>query len=344
MTDLRLVPNASSPCPETDDAVTVASLAQRQGVRVAGQYIVTAERQCDAGVPHLQITLADASGTILGFVWPEHRQQVELPRLGAPVNVVAEVRVREGKPELSILDMAPVTVDNVAHAADLLVGASGPVLAALRRLEVSLPPILKSFFARVLLDPNVGPAFLTCRASANHHHASRGGLLQHSVENLDLIRAIVRRTLPDDPVSVGVAALGYLFHDIGKIRTVGPAHRPPLYQTVRHETHNLLVLAPHLAWLHSADPAIHAALTYVLEYVATPAPMRTRPKYFPAEVVVQFDQWSAAAYSARGLAAFLSRGPASGQRPRSAPGTSAAQALRGCWRTDEAKDLRVAGS
>jgi hypothetical protein len=180
---------------------------------------------------------------------------------------------------------------------------AGQLAGDLQELELSLPQPLRRFLARVLMDPGIGSTFLACRASGRHHHPGKGGLVAHSLENLDLIATTVRRTLPGDPVSVAIAQLGYLLHDVGKIRTVGASKRPELHHVVRHETHNLLLLAPHLDWLHMQAADIYAGLSYVMEYVATPAAARSRARYFPAEVVVQFDQWSAAAHSCRDLKA-----------------------------------------
>jgi len=134
------------------------------------------------------------------------------------------------------------------------------------------------------------------------------------VENLDLIATMVQRTLPNDTASVGIAQLGYLFHDVGKIHTVGIARRPPLHNVVRHEIHNLLVLAPHLEWLRRQDMSLHAGLVYILDYLATPAAARSKPRYFPAEVVAQFDQWSAASFSARNLSALTKAGARAANR------------------------------
>nr|MDA8397968.1 hypothetical protein [Actinomycetota bacterium] len=113
---------------------------------------------------------------------------------------------------------------------------------------------------------------------------------------------------PDDPDSVAIARIGYFLHDLGKIRTVGGTVRPALHHVVRHEIHTLLLLAPHLEWLRGRSSELHAALVHVLEYVATPAASRTRARYFPAEVVVQFDQWSAAAHARRDIHALCRNG------------------------------------
>lgn len=292
--------------------VRIADLADWMGSEIEGQYLLVDAQDVDGSfLPYAEVRLADATGSATGLIWSDRAPGVVLPNIGTAVRVVGLVYERNGEPQLDIRVLESLPSDCVEPATDLLLDLPQESAGALRALETSLPRVLRRFLARVLLDPAIWPAFATCRASEQHHHADRGGLLRHSLENVDLIAAVVERTLPRDAMSVGVAQLGYLLHDVGKIRTVGASQRPALSWAVRHETHNLLVLAPHLAWLREARPEIHAALVYVLEYVATPAPARKRSQYFPAEVVATFDGWSAARHTARGLGPFLHVAPRS---------------------------------
>jgi len=287
----------------------IAQLQEHTGATITGQYRLTGATDVSAATPRLQLTLGDATGSVLGFVWPEHREHVQLPPVGRPVEVEASVRRHEGRPQLCITRLDGIGPDQVDVAADVVCAPGQErTHGLLRALELSLPQPLRGFLARVLLDPEIGSPFLACRASCRHHHAGHGGLVAHSLENIDLIGTTVKRTLPDDPVSMAIAQIGYFVHDIGKIRTVGASVRPALSHVVRHETHNLLLLAPHLEWLRSRAVEVHAGLCYVLEYLATPAASRSRARYFPAEVVVQFDQWSAAAHGCRDIKALCRPG------------------------------------
>ena len=315
MSHLRIVPPQAGENVHADvRRPMIKNLASLSGTSTEGQYVLTAAMEAAINTPRLQLNLADATGTVLGFVWPEHRGDIALPLIGMPAKVRAKVRTYEGNAQLCVTSLSPLPAEQIDIASGLLINVPEAIRAALRRLEVSLPPVLRMFLTRILFDPAIGPSFLACRASGEHHHSSKGGLAQHSVENLDLIAATVRRTLPNDTASVGIAQLGYLFHDIGKIHTVGIARRPPLHNVVRHEIHNLLVLAPHLEWLRNQDFKLHAGLVYILDYLATPAAARSRPRYFPAEVVAQFDQWSAAAFSARNLSALTEAGTRTANR------------------------------
>jgi hypothetical protein len=292
----------------------VKELASLSGTSIEGQFVLAAAMEATINTPRLQLTLVDSTGTVLGFVWPEHRADIALPAIGAPANVKAMVRTYEGRAQLCATGVTPLPAEEIDVVSNLLIGVPDSIRVALHSLETSLSPVLRVFLTRILLDPAIGPSFLACRASGEHHHSRKGGLIEHSVENLDLIATMVRRTLPNDDASIGLAQLGYLFHDIGKIHTVGAVRRPPLHNIVRHEIHNLLVLAPHLEWLRQQDLRLHAGLVYILDYLATPAAARARPRYFPAEVVAQFDQWSAAAFSARNLSALTKAGTRAANR------------------------------
>jgi hypothetical protein len=284
----------------------IADLKDFVGHPIRGQYRLTGAIEATAATLRLQLTLADVTGTALAFVWPEHRQEVELPPTGCLVEVGAMVRCHEGRAQLCVTSLQPLAPEHIHSVVALLTELRGRAeYEKLRAFEQDLPAPLRQFLQRVLLDPAIGPRLMTCRASRRHHHAEQGGLLAHSLEHLDLIAATVRRTLPGDIGSVAIAQLGYFLHDIGKICTVGSDHRPPLHHVIRHETHNLLLLAEHLTWLRKTHEDLHAGLVYVLEYLSLPAAARPRSRYFPAEVVVQFDQWSAAQFSRRDLSSLV---------------------------------------
>lgn len=319
MSTLHLIPKGAggNEASDASGCTTIGSLARHMGETIAGQFIVDQQAVVAEGTPHLRLRLADATGSVLAFVWPECRASVTLPALGTAASVQADVCEYQGAPQLKVRSLAPLAPGEVAVLANLLPGVPEAARDALLRLERSLPAVAREFVARVLLDPAIGPAFITCRASAAHHHRERGGLLRHSLENLDLIAEMIRRRCPDEPKSVAVGQVGYLFHDIGKIRTVGAVTRPPLSWALRHETQNLVVLGPHLNWLQRADRQIYTGLLYIFEYVATPAPARRRASYFPAEVVVQFDGWSAAEFNHRDLATFMHSAPEPNHRMNS---------------------------
>lgn len=308
MSSMKIVPNPGAAAKnETFPAhLPTAGIARHVGKYVSGQYRVTAVRETGQDIARVDVTLADHTGVALGFLWPERLAVNDVPRVGSFVEVTGAAQMYAGRGQLRIKNIREISADEVAFVSNLICIENRSVFhGPLMELEQSLPPLLRALLARILLDPAIGPKFLSCRGSGNHHHSEVGGLARHSLSNVDLVGALVERTLPKDELSVALARMGYLLHDLGKIWTVGATSRPPLHWVVPHELATLIILAPHLDWLRSECEKTWAGLISILTHVATPAAARKRPKYFPAEVVVQMDQWSAATHHQNDLDALL---------------------------------------
>lgn len=294
------------------DLKTIAELPALSGQTVRGLYLLTGceERTGDAGQTRLQLTLEDATGSTPGIVWSEYRAGMPAMTLMTPVCVTGVVQDFNGKAQLRVHQLRHEPVEAVPCGAALLPLGRCPevakdALVRLIALERSLPESLSGFLKRVLLDPRLGVPLLRCRASVRHHHAFVGGLLVHSTHLLDQITTLAKVLLPEDPMAVHLAQLGFLLHDIGKVISVGETHRDQYGLVVRHETLSLLLLAEHLRWLEGQDKSLMVALTYILEYIATPQKSRGYAEYLVAEFVVTFDQWSAATFNERDMSALL---------------------------------------
>lgn len=285
------------------------ALTAKDGDCGQGLYLLTGalEHIGPSGQARLTLTLEDATGRITGIVWPETRASVACPvALPAPVAVHATLRHYEGRPRLKIQSLTGIAIGEVASATALLPRQrcpedALPALARLAQLEQALAPPLDGFLREVLLDPQITLPFLTCRASVAHHHAYEGGLLVHSTEMLDLACDLTHRILPDDPWSPFLAQLGYLLHDLGKLRSVGAVRRPQYALIVPHEQLTIELLAQHLRWLELRNLDLAMALRYVFAYLATPAKARRPAEYVVAEIVATLDQMSAARANRRDL-------------------------------------------
>jgi hypothetical protein len=291
----------------------VRSLAEKVKQMGHGIYLLTeySEREGGSGQSRLQLTLDDATGRVTGFVWPEARDAVLIPPIPSPVSVLASVQIFDGKPQLKVQCLAGLSSAHIAQVTELLprYRFEAPVLPAfdrLARLERDLPAPLNGFLREVFLDPVLGMSFLRCRASVQHHHAYVGGLLVHSTELLDMAEMATHLLIPDDVWSPYLAQLGYLLHDLGKLKSVGEARRGLYGLTTRHETLTIELLAPHLRWLEQRDPKLAAGLRSIFDFLATPFSARRIPRYLVAEIVATLDQWSAAAHHRRDLAHLLS--------------------------------------
>lgn len=287
---------------------SIASLSDKAGLTGTGTYLLTGvgDHVGQSGQSCLQLTLEDATGRIIGFVWPESRPHLVCPATPAPVAVTGLVQVFQNHAQLKVRTLASLDGAQVSSATALLPRRRCPDIALpglerLCQLEQVLPDPLSGFLRSVLLDPAIGLPFLRCRASVNHHHADVGGLLMHSTEMLDLAAELTRRIIPHDAWSPCLAQLGYLLHDLGKLKTVGELRRPHYALVVPHEFATIELLAPHLRWLEQRDLALATALRHLFSYLAAPGKTRTTPSHVVAEIVEKLDQLSAASHNQRDL-------------------------------------------
>jgi 3'-5' exoribonuclease len=290
---------------------TTAELPAQLGREGIGLYLLTGITECSQhnGGRYLRLSLEDAAGKAAGIAWERSLPCVERPATPAPVRVKGTVRDYFGETQLHVESLVALGPCEVPSASALLPLGWCPAearktLPLLAALEESLTEPLDGFLRQVLLDPRIMRGLLTCRGSSGHHHAYPGGLLVHSTAMLDLADAIARRIAPDDPWSPQLAQIGYLLHDLGKLRSVGETTRPMHPFAMAHEQHTIELLAPHLCWLERRDVDIAAALRHILGYIATPA-RPGKPAELPAaEIVVMLDQLSAGSHEARSFEHF----------------------------------------
>ena len=318
--------------PETLGAID--TLSDQAGLTGTGTYLLTGvgDHVGQSGQSCLQLTLEDATGRIIGFVWPECRPHLACPATPLPVAVTGLVQVFQGHAQLKVRTLTTLGVEQVASATALLPRRRCPDIALpglerLCQLEQELPHPLDGFLRSVLLDPAIGLPFLRCRASVKHHHAHVGGLLMHSTDMLDQAAELTRKIIPHDAWSPYLAQLGYLLHDLGKLRTVGELRRPHYALVVPHEFATIELLAPHLRWLEQRDLALATALRHLFSYLAAPGKARTTPNHVVAEIVEKLDQLSAASHNRRDLAHLLQepRRAHSGEPPHRRPAAASPQ-------------------
>lgn len=269
---------------------------------IQGQYLLTyvTERRSQYGEQFVMCRLEDSTDHLDVYVWAESGLIEQTRLLFTPVPVHATVYIRR-LGTLVIGDLRAIhqisepEIDNAARLLSVseCPTAAQPALQALARVVADLAPdALRRFVHRVLLDPRVADSILTCRASQRHHHAEPGGLLQHSVEVMQLCHAIGHGRL--SAMELAITQVAALLHDIGKIRTVGAHHvRPVHYKLVRHETQTNRMLDGHLEWLRARAPHIAAGLDYTLDFLAQPRAERGHARFIGADMVAYADRISA---------------------------------------------------
>lgn len=176
-----------------------------------------------AGQRFLALGLADRTGRIWAKRWDIGDEEVESGRGMRFVRVQGIVedyrgarQVRVDQPIEDATDsfepadyepMAALTVDELRERLDALVDSV---------VEPPLAALLHSFFG----DAKFRGRFDIAPAAKGMHHACRHGLLQHTVEVAEMVRAIaeLQQTWGYPGVSVDLAVTGALLHDVGKTR------------------------------------------------------------------------------------------------------------------------------
>lgn len=153
-------------------------------------------------------------------------------------------------------------------------------------------PHLKRLVSDVLSDPAVSVPFFTLPASeSGYHHGYAGGLLVHSTDMLESIAGLLNPICDGNQDEVEVTQVGYLFHDLGKVRTsasdVSRADR-----AIRHEQHTLQMLRPHLDRLAENDPRSALLLKEILVRCATRPRDREWGGFIGAQTVTRLDGFS----------------------------------------------------
>jgi 3'-5' exoribonuclease len=186
-------------------------------VRVSGQE----QRTRKNGDGYYSATLYDASGSIRATDWDcllrDHPEAFD-----AAVRVTIEDYKGDLRAKLQGVRPASADVDAAyGYDPNALVRSSPKSFAAMSE-SMQLTREKLSPVARELWDAAAtlyGDGLVAWPAAMKMHHACRGGLLDHVTGMLDLVRGI-HAARPD--LDFDVLALGVLFHDIGKIRELGP--------------------------------------------------------------------------------------------------------------------------
>jgi hypothetical protein len=150
-------------------------------------------------------------------------------------------------------------------------------------------PHLKRLVSDVLADPRVSIPFCTLPASeSGYHHGYAGGLLVHSTDMLEPIAGLLKPLCDGNTDDVEITQIGYLFHDLGKVRTMIPGATPEA-RAIRHEIHTIRILRAHVHRLAETDPRSALLLREIFDRCATPARDRKLGGFIGAQTVTYLD-------------------------------------------------------
>jgi len=180
-------------------------------------------RQDRNGKDYLDLTLADAGGSIAGKVWsdsPALSSEYEIHDFVAFKGIVSEYR---GQLQLRVQECRRAVEEDRQFGFDeseLIPSTPENIDDLWRRLEAALGEIERAplqDLANSTLD-RYGEALREHPAAKTIHHAYRGGLLEHVVSMLELGLQVCRHY---DDLDADLVLTGILFHDLGKLREIG---------------------------------------------------------------------------------------------------------------------------
>lgn len=175
------------------------------------------------GSLYIHLVLVDRTGQMLGRVWSATQQQYELIPAGGFLRVRGRIESYKGNLQF-ILDGMRQVESGEFDIADYLKRTEfdidemwQQVLAILRTVKNrDLLALVKQFVE----DEEIAAAFKKAPAAVQNHHAYVGGLLEHTLNVLELATRILgeaddtKSRYPD--VSRDLTLVGVFLHDIGK--------------------------------------------------------------------------------------------------------------------------------
>ena len=205
------------------DRVFINQLTEQTQV---DQTFRAADRQLRAnrqGNKYILLKLADRTGTLTGMYWNAEDRDFERCQQSEYIRVKGRTQIYNGNMQMIVTDVSPVDASTVDEA-DFDMFDSAASDQTLDRLKELLSEIrnvhLRRLVDAVMDDEAFIKRFKQAPAAVTNHHAFPGGLLQHTVDLIELAGAIAPRypRLDADLLTVGA-----LFHDIGKTDELSPS-------------------------------------------------------------------------------------------------------------------------
>jgi 3'-5' exoribonuclease len=215
------------------------------------------------GSKYLSFSIEDCSGSLKAFAWPEHCNISACVHDLDKVHIAGKIREFNGGWLASITSIEHIEAD-VEKSLQLIPRSMCPLTPLLDRLRNVVAQIsngtLKKFVGGVFSDDDFTLPFINLPASLRHHHASAGGLLEHSLECAEMVSRFGE--FGNDKRDLGV--VGALFHDVGKIMTLNrQAGSSSGGWLLDHDALTLETLGPHLKRLDHVNRDMATALRYI---------------------------------------------------------------------------------
>ncbi len=175
-------------------------------------------RRSPNGSNYLACLLTDRTGTVAGRWWKANEEHVQaLPR-GGFVRVKGRTHNHRGQLQLIIESAEPVSNGDL-DLADYIPSTEQDVNIMWEELLDHLRTIenlhLRRLIDEFVTDQDIAQRFQRAPAASSMHHAYLGGLLEHTLHVIRLVRAVA--PLYAGKINIDLLLTGAFLHDIGKI-------------------------------------------------------------------------------------------------------------------------------
>lgn len=220
-------PSAPAPIPAAPSGTTTPPAAARRFIRemkgverVAGPFSISNAQlgKTRADKPYLRCLLGDKTGEMPGRKWTiDEAEFRRLPTDGF-VWVEGETQPYQGELQCIIHTIDPVD-PSPEQMRDLIPCSKRDPEAMFAELKAVLAtlahPAMKALATVYLDDAHLMDAFKRCPAAKSMHHAFLGGLLEHTLNLLNL----ADKVCPFYPkINRDIVVMGLFLHDLGKTR------------------------------------------------------------------------------------------------------------------------------
>jgi len=271
----------------------ISDLPKSIGLTFSGFYRASKVRHCTAtnGTPFVALSLEDLSGIIKAYAWLDRYQGDQRITDFDRIWVKGRLRFMDGEWRTDLLE-GHIVQEVTENPVQLLPKRLCKIPDALQSLHDSIEKLtnepLRRFVFNALSTDDIALPFIAVPASMRHHHSYRGGLLEHTLECMQMVRSL---TEPGgDMQELGIVAA--LFHDIGKIKIYTEwGRRTRAGYVLHHDALTVELLAPFLSQLDRDwhDGAI--SLRYLWSWRQA-AKFSSRPLMTLADAVTLADRMS----------------------------------------------------
>ncbi len=198
--------------------ITISQLSDNQSLEQAFQAVDKQLRVNRQGGKYVLLKLADRTGTISGMIWNADERTFESFQRGDYVFCRGRTQIHNGNLQIIVNDVKPLRQDEVdiadfdrfdSQRAHVLTARLGELLGNLTNVH------LRRLGQAFLADPDFMAQLQTAAAAVSNHHAYPGGLLQHTVDLMELAQWVGPRY---EQIDGELLMFGAFLHDLGKLQ------------------------------------------------------------------------------------------------------------------------------